>query len=806
MCNDRQIVRAGRKTEEESGRRDGRLPRGINVKKVILMRGTRSPLYLVVTDNQVTLAELQKSVHTIQFTKITWERRQNNRQMIQCRRCQKWGHAKVNCGHPPCCVKCAGPHYTHECPHTRDEEGFVPKCANCEGEHTACNPESPVYQNRLQQMQPREEPPPAPQRGPEYSTHSGPSSEAALTTSSSENRSSRSRSRSHYSTGKRRRHWDDHPPTPLPSPRQHAIPPRTQLVVRRYNERRIAAGGVAGVAPEDRVGKAYVLPVLFEGGNRGRQRRYLDAMSVIARHSKPDLFITFTCNPNWPEIVAGLEGNQRWQDRPDLVCRVFKRKLDEFIDDIVHKQLYGVVLNYSYVIEFQKRGLPHAHIVVTLVADDRLEDAEAVDRVISAVIPDRETAPRLYRIVVRHQLHSSSVAHDENAPCMVEAEDGRRRCSKAYPRDFREETALNMRRASGMPEYRRPMDGRTVEMGDRVLNNRWVVPYNPYASAKYDCHINFEVCGSLLSMKYLHKYVHKGGDMVEVEIAGRGDGDGERRVRVIDEIKEYVEGRWVSAMEATWRLFEFKMHDRSHAVMVLPVHLPGEDEVLFEEDDGDDQEEFERRLGAPTKLEAWFALNREDPEARRYKYVEIPDHYTWSRGAWHPRRQVAKLVGCVVEHVRGATSFEHLKQVGDVRCDTFQEVCRLMNLLENVDEFDLCLGEAALKHHPRRFRKIFGLICCLVVDENNPAEIGRLWRKYRGELTEDFRQQGVGRREALRLAAAEVRAVVERNRGADDWAAFGIGVDDDEEEEEEEEVGDRVRREAAAGVEEDAGD
>ena len=88
----------------------------------------------------------------------------------------------------------------------------------------------------------------------------------------------------------------------------------------------------------------------FHDGFRHQNRQYLDAMNIVARHGKPDLFITFTCNPTWPEIVRNLQPQQKYQNRPDLICRVFNAKLKEFINDIVHKQVYGHVLNYFYVI------------------------------------------------------------------------------------------------------------------------------------------------------------------------------------------------------------------------------------------------------------------------------------------------------------------------------------------------------------------------------------------------------------------------------------------------------------------------
>ncbi len=43
-----------------------------------------------------------------------------------------------------------------------------------------------------------------------------------------------------------------------------------------------------------------------------------------------------------------------------------------------------------------------------------------------------------------------------------------------------------------------------------VFYNRWVVPYNPYFTMRYQCHINVEVYNSIIAVKYLYKYVYKG--------------------------------------------------------------------------------------------------------------------------------------------------------------------------------------------------------------------------------------------------------------------------------------------------------
>ncbi|XP_044354828.1 uncharacterized protein [Triticum aestivum] len=75
----------------------------------------------------------------------------------------------------------------------------------------------------------------------------------------------------------------------------------------------------AGENRADAVGKWTILPTSFIGGKRDRRRRYLNAMALVQKYGKPDIFLTMTCNPNWGEIISELEPGQTPQDRPDLI-------------------------------------------------------------------------------------------------------------------------------------------------------------------------------------------------------------------------------------------------------------------------------------------------------------------------------------------------------------------------------------------------------------------------------------------------------------------------------------------------------
>ena len=75
-----------------------------------------------------------------------------------------------------------------------------------------------------------------------------------------------------------------------------------------------------------RIGNIFILPSSFVGGPHFRSKLYQDNMAMVRKFGRPDLFITFTCNPKWEEIKSELQSFQSPSDRPGLVTRVFRLK------------------------------------------------------------------------------------------------------------------------------------------------------------------------------------------------------------------------------------------------------------------------------------------------------------------------------------------------------------------------------------------------------------------------------------------------------------------------------------------------
>ncbi|CAI6374709.1 unnamed protein product [Macrosiphum euphorbiae] len=112
-----------------------------------------------------------------------------------------------------------------------------------------------------------------------------------------------------------------------------------------------------------------------------------DALCIAQTKGKPCLFMTFTCNAQWPEITDNLLPHQQARDRHDLVARVFKCKLKKLMDLLTKSNIFGEVVAWVYSIEWQKRGLPHAHILIWL--KNKIHP-DQYDNIISAELPDPE--------------------------------------------------------------------------------------------------------------------------------------------------------------------------------------------------------------------------------------------------------------------------------------------------------------------------------------------------------------------------------------------------------------------------------
>jgi hypothetical protein len=90
------------------------------------------------------------------------------------------------------------------------------------------------------------------------------------------------------------------------------------------------------------MGLRVVLPASHIGGRRYMFQNYHDGLAICRVYGPPDFFVTFTCNPNWPEILESMfEPGQKASDRSDIIVRVFHLKLNDLLNDIRSGDIFG---------------------------------------------------------------------------------------------------------------------------------------------------------------------------------------------------------------------------------------------------------------------------------------------------------------------------------------------------------------------------------------------------------------------------------------------------------------------------------
>jgi len=197
-----------------------------------------------------------------------------------------------------------------------------------------------------------------------------------------------------------------------------------------------------------------------------------DALAINRYFGGEDLFITMTANSAWPEIKNALLYNQTPTKHPNLISCVFHAKLHSLIKDIKGGML-GDILGYLYTIEFQKRGLPHAHIIVFLKPYAKLRTPEQVDSLMSSEFPVDN--PELFELIKKFMIHGPCGAQNRQSSYM---ENGV--CTKGFPKPFNECTSIT---EDFYARTRHLNTGQTIStgQGDRYqVDNRWVVCYSKY--------------------------------------------------------------------------------------------------------------------------------------------------------------------------------------------------------------------------------------------------------------------------------------------------------------------------------------
>ena len=409
-----------------------------------------------------------------------------------------------------------------------------------------------------------------------------------------------------------------------------------------------------------------------------------------------------------PEVMNHLQPGETPYDRPDLLCRIFELKRKELLRDIKKNYIFGECIAHVCVIEFQKRGAPHMHLLVWI--KDFEGTPSNIDSVISAEIPVRgepsSKQRELHDLVMHHMIHGPcGDGYRTNLSCVANSRNGV--CGRHFPKNELVVTSVG---DGCFPDYRRrsPRDGgntgkkyfRGLEVN---ITNKWVVSYNAYLLMKYKCHINIEYCHTVASIKYLFLYHFKGEDMVTVEGLDKAD-----------EITYYATRRYLSACQGYWRIAEFDIVKMEPPVAQLPIHLPGQQVVVYNPNQNQNASAAVLERNKRTMLTSYFEVMQRSPNDRYLKYEDIQDKYSWNSESrlWVERQRDTGVLGrmisvspslgdlyylrLILKHKAGATSFDNLRTIDGTTHSDFRGACIALGLCEDDSQWIEAMEEAVL--------------------------------------------------------------------------------------------------------------
>jgi len=110
--------------------------------------------------------------------------------------------------------------------------------------------------------------------------------------------------------------------------------------------------------------------------------------------------------------------------------------------------------------------------------------------------------------------------------------------------------------------------------------------------------------------------------------------------------------RYISPCEAAWRIFGFDLHHSSTSVQRLSIHLPGEQNIIYD-DDEDVEDVLNKEENQTSQFLAFLKTNKkiaEDPEAKNLLTLNSLRILCGKRNKWSrlPVKEVYQLEGYIM--------------------------------------------------------------------------------------------------------------------------------------------------------------
>lgn len=417
-------------------------------------------------------------------------------------------------------------------------------------------------------------------------------------------------------------------------------------------------------------------------------------------------------------------GNETYQDRPDLCVQAFQAYFQAFIKDLTTTNVLGVNKAYVYSIEYQKRGGIHAHLIIW--NENKLIDEKIsfIDNIIHSHLPDSNKYPKTFKKVMKHMIHDPcDVRQSDKKKCVCYKEQT---CSKKFPKSIVQETYINMENDIVMKRSLIEF----VKFKKFGINNSDVVSYNAHLLQKYNAHINVEPCKTSFAAKYLFKYIYKGYDYAKVKVDEN------------NEIEHYDVCRYISGMEAMFRIYGQKTAGFSHKIVKLKYHL--ENDIFHE---------HIKKNGYKSMFIEYFNYNQNHDYCRQFNYLEFATKHIWKNGTWIKRTYNKKVLSrlffssiknkkrfclrILLMHIKGPKSYLDLRTINGILYDSFEKACEAANLLNNSENWHDYFSEIVECQMPKALRKTFYAICANVMISNPRKIIDDFYKYFTEDIAKD---------------------------------------------------------------------
>ena len=409
----------------------------------------------------------------------------------------------------------------------------------------------------------------------------------------------------------------------------------------------------------------------------------------------PTFFITMTENPHWHEISA-LNTEKDIMMNSVLLARIFYQKKNSLISYIKKSKIFGEVKGYLWRDEYQKRGLPHCHIL--LWTDFDTSDTLELDKKVTCRLPLED--PYITNEIRTNQLKELSKTFMTHT-CTQRCGGLTGKCCYGFPKTPHDATTIENNRV----EFAR-------NEGDELI-----VPHSPKLLALFRSHIDVEPVLSTSSIGYVLKYATKDSDSGDISfenIKYCGQEIGEN-----DQLRRYAATHIVSAPEAYNSICGLRRQEMSPTIELLPIHEEGDRKIVVRRNET--KEDIVKKIETSmSKLERYFARPLL-PEFDNLKFCEYYSYYVVSKGTGGTPdrgdpvfsiRLKRKRSFCAIKFVKltdhelfalrlllqeiPAHSFDELR----AGFATFWEAAKDLGLVENGQEFQTIMAEAIAIHRP----------------------------------------------------------------------------------------------------------